>query len=611
MAKSTWIRELVAGARPFVTRSLRGGRARRFAALAWVLLIVTVVCGTWLARGAGALERDFRTAIGAEIHRSLREQREFVVFADSDAEHAMLTREVAQQLATPISIENRRGRDWIVPAGVESLRDAVLAAPNIQHPNREDLLTLQHEAAAVLAAHSLEVGPSTRSGFSWDDANDVVRVRSIIDRDLIPEVVRYQSPLDATATLGLVGLMATLLALVLVLVVAPVLAGIAAAQEAHENTLQPLAGTALRPRQLALGLAIGATAPVLILAAPLMILGSIAALATGGIAAWLALVALAACCAWALALLAQATGLFAGRKRTPAPIAVSLLAVLSTWLLVGLATGFDELGRDNVALITLLPSGAITHLARWTFDFDAAVAPATILLGFYVGVAAAAFVAILVGGLGLLATERRILGRYAPALRQGEALLGAGFLAAIILLALSGYHEDEFWFVGLALLVMPLQIFLMGRVPHGDAPNGTPTVAVAALVGEFWAMIGIYAAIALVARPSGWVTTVLPSTIEIGYALTISALVALRVVAVPAKLGASIWAGFAFVFALICFGVGIARSGSANTPLLVLAELHPILGGVQVALYVVIPWTLITALTPRPVAVATSMASPP
>lgn len=608
MATTSWIDALRVAARPFVTRSLRAGRGRRFVALALVLLVGTVAMGLWLAQGSGPLERRFREGIEVEQRRELREHREFVVFADTDEQAQILAREIEQQRSTGTPV----GRGSMTASGAIWLRAAMAEPVPAGHREHAAFLAIQDRAAELLDRHGADTRVPGRVPFSWYDANDVARVRSILDRELVPAVVRYASPLDVTATSGVVGLLATLIALVLVLGIAPVLAGIAAAQESHENTLQPLAGTALRPRQLALGLAIGACVPVLIVAAPLLVVAAVAAIATTGALAWLALLALMLASAWALTLLAQTTGLFAGRKRTPGPIAVSLLAVLGTWLLVGAAIGFAKLGREDVAMMTLLPSGALTHLARLAFVADVDLTASVPLQdGFRVGVLAATLVAVVLGGLALLATERRILGRHAPPLRRGEALVGSTALSAIVLLALSSFADDLAWFAGLAALVMPLQILLMGRVPNGDAPSGTRSIAIGSLLTDFWAMVGVYAALSLLTRPLGGVLEALPATLEVGYALTIAALVALRVVAAPAKLGASIWAGFAFVFAIVCFGAGVARTDSHHTPLLVFGEIHPLLGVVQLALYVAFPWTLVAALTPRRVAVAPSLATDP
>ena len=64
---------------PFVTRSLRGGRGKRFAALSLGLALLTLLFGVWVGLGRGDVARDARVTIGIEQPIYVREQQEFVI----------------------------------------------------------------------------------------------------------------------------------------------------------------------------------------------------------------------------------------------------------------------------------------------------------------------------------------------------------------------------------------------------------------------------------------------------------------------------------------------------------------------------------------------------
>src|SRR5262245_38114518 len=71
---------------PFVTRSLRGGRGRRYALMSLLIATATALLGFWLALGSGSFEQSLRSEIGLEGSEWERQRREFVVFAHNDLE---------------------------------------------------------------------------------------------------------------------------------------------------------------------------------------------------------------------------------------------------------------------------------------------------------------------------------------------------------------------------------------------------------------------------------------------------------------------------------------------------------------------------------------------
>ncbi|MCA9681529.1 MAG: hypothetical protein KC457_04990, partial [Myxococcales bacterium] len=78
------IAKLPAFALPFVTRSLRGGRGRRYLVFSLVLAGLTMMIGLWIALGRGDFEHQIRVDTGLEHAEHMREQEEFVLFSNED-----------------------------------------------------------------------------------------------------------------------------------------------------------------------------------------------------------------------------------------------------------------------------------------------------------------------------------------------------------------------------------------------------------------------------------------------------------------------------------------------------------------------------------------------
>ncbi|HET6581917.1 MAG TPA: hypothetical protein VFG69_00695, partial [Nannocystaceae bacterium] len=257
-----WIIELRAACLPFVSRSLRGPRLKRSLALSLVLALATCIVGGWIALGDGDFERETRQALRLEKSAQQRGYEDFVMFAYDERTLHRLENERDDLLAGR-PLENVHGE---LRNHVAQAYDTVQSALNVRTVPRQHQ-DLYASALAIDERHPewqerIVVGRG--SGFDWYRPRDIARLQAIVDRDLVPDVALYDSPLGPREAVGLVGLFAGLLSTLLLLVVVPVLVGIAVAQESHENTLQPLCGTSLSPRQIALGLVVGAAAPVLI-----------------------------------------------------------------------------------------------------------------------------------------------------------------------------------------------------------------------------------------------------------------------------------------------------------------------------------------------------------
>jgi hypothetical protein len=595
----SFIESLRIAALPFVTRSLRGHRGRRLAVLSLVLAAITTLAGVFLALGSGELERGIREDLRLEPGRFHRERRELVVIVDDDGVYreAERERELMQErglFAAPPGPMLPRTQQ-----GLLLLRAAVGRGQAVDAPRAHR--ALYGRARALLDEIEAEVSPEFLSArtttFDWRTGVDVELLEQTVAQRGLPRLERYASPLGGRATLGLIGMLASGLLLVLTVVFGPVLVGMAVAQESHDNTLQPIAGTALSARQIALGLLLGALAPIAIVAAPQLVLVVTAGLLGGNPVALLGLLALLVPCMFAVTMLALAVGIFAGRRRGAGAIAITLLAGSSAWLCVGLVLGYDGIGRSDATLITLLPSGGLVHLAREAFVGPARAAVPSAFAGLML---ASAIASLVVGALALRAAERRVPGLFVAPLRRGEALLGSGVLSLLTLLALAQLGESEMVFAALAVMVMPMQVLLMARVPAGDAPTGSGRVDLRSLLGEFAAFVVVHGVLGVVVVGAGFLGDCLElGVIHLGWALLVAALVAIRIVAVPARLPASVWAGFGFVLAIVEFVTGTAQvlDSTGRMSLLPLWRVSPLLALCQLALLVAIPWTLVRAIT--------------
>jgi hypothetical protein len=583
----TLLHRLRFAARPFVTRSLRGPRGRRAVAVAIVLAICSGLAGLWIALGSGQFEHGVRRKLGLEPSMHQRELDEFMVFCHDDVDCRRIERE----------LENTGEGFAMRLDGIALAQSAVAMHGPLVVPADEHA-PLYGRARAALEGRPSTTGATPRRGaFDWKDADDRALLRVVLDAEFRPAVVRYASPLGLSDGIALVGFFAVAMLVLLGTVVGPVMVGIAFAQESHENTLQPVAGTALSPRAIALGMMAGALAPVAIVTVPQLAIAVLSASTSGNPLVFAGFVALLLPCAWALACLSAVVGLYAGRRRGPGLVGIALLAGAGTWALAGTSIGFQALGHVEAALVTMLPSGGLVLAAREAFLGGAEVRHGTLAIGPEWRLFAAAIGAIVVGVLALLAAERRIPGRIAAPLRRIEAMFGSAVLSALTLLAFSQERPTAVVLATLAMMVMPMQLLVMGRVPQGDTPGVRPPVNALRLLGEFASFVALHFALALVIVGPDFVEPLLPATAHLGWALGVAALASLRSVVAPMRLPATLWAGFSFVAAIVTFTTGVAIvTEHGHSPMFALMPLSPWLGAVQVALTVAIPVTLVRAV---------------
>jgi hypothetical protein len=541
-------------ARPFVARALRGPRGRRLLALSVLLTAMSGVLGGWLALGTGEVERELRAAFSLEENTFRQEQSRFVLIADSADEAAALHSELQRRAAglVPGYDETAYRVQNMLDTAELRLRQAAVGEPP------RELRGLQVEAVRTLETWTKSHVPSGsyRAGdyFAWYDADEVRALRSAVAREMTPGVEIYASPLGPLDALRMAGVFAGGALILLLLLAAPVLAGTQMAQETHENTLQPLAGSALRAQELAIGLTAGPLAVVGVLAALLGILGGIG-------------VALAA-----------------------------------------------EMSHRTAGTLALLPQAAASHSLAQAFGLGGEGPAFGAEIDTTVPVIVGALGMLTLAYLGLRALARRVGNTDVVTLRGGEALVGA--IAAMVLVTtanppLDEWRSEEFYLLNLGMLSIPLAILLMMRAPTGDVPPALRRTPVGPLVGEFMAWAALYLALAATMLPHG-AMHVFGHPIAFLYALwflVVTALLSLRVAVAPMTFASRLWTMVCMVMLAIAFGETAAWSRSAqnlyssNPSVFALTELSPLLGFVQAALTIAVPWTLLRALR-RPASVA-------
>jgi hypothetical protein len=611
-------RQLHAASLPFVARTFRGGRKLRYAALSLLLALISCVLGVWLALGSGRLEHELRVGFGLERPKYVQESVDFRIFVEDPRELPAIRRAV-EDMRTPEALARLLlpGADgppghWQVASALEGAVDVVAFAATASTDDPE-LRDLQLRARALQQRLRLPTDSPGRAYMSWHEPDDVTRIRNVVLSELRPEVGEYASPLRPIDAVRVTGLIAGGVVLLMLMLFAPVIAGTQMAQEVHENTLQPLTGTALSARELVVGMSVGPYAAVALLAAPQALLLLAAALAAGHALPALGMLAVAAAGGMFLTMLAQLVGLALGRQRTPGIIGVALLGVLVPLSMFGLALAVDLPSRAT-GMLALLPQAAASHMLLEGF-IPAGTwmrAPGVDVADLQTAVAVGALGMLCFAGLGLRALERRV-GDLAPtALNRGEALLGA--LVSVVLIHLANpwrdlYDPGQFYLLNFGIALVPLATLLMMRVPQGDTPLALRRIPVAALLGEFAAGVALSFAVSFaymgLAR-----FTLLGSPVALFYfawTVLVAGLLTIRVAALPMTLAAKLWAFVCAVGLAVAF---VHCADWAHHPrqdlqhVLEFARVSPLLGVVQAALLVVIPASLLRALR-RPQRVAT------
>ncbi len=594
--------QLRSAALPFVTRVHRGGRLRRFVLLSALLSVLTLILGVWISFGSGSFESEIRQGFDLEESRWEREQFEHLIVVDSVGEESIILAEIQD-----LHYGESDGDYW--SRAQSSYDDAlrfVRQAANDESPR--GFRQLQARAQASLSAHHvLQVVPDADAYytyFSWHDAQQVQRLRTILDANLVPRVEIYESPLTLVDGVRLTGAIASAFLAFLLLVLGPVLVGTQMAQEVHENTLMPLTGTSLRTRELILGLSVGALSIVGILAIPQALILLLTVAFVGYLLPALAgiLVALVGC--FFLSVLAQLVGFALGSRHTPGILGMGMLSFFGVLAMIGAAIGMMP-DRQSIGIFALIPEAATAHLFRssllpdelffnnWhlAHEADFAIAIGTVGIG-------------LLALLGLRALERKVGRQGTSALTRGEGLLGA--LVAIVLISLANpayrnaYNNTETSIlINLALVTLPFAILLMMRTPTPDLGEKRAPPPIGSLLGELFAWTGMLAVLTVGMLPNpGQITDVHPAFVFfLAWYLAVVGLAAIRMVSAPTGLIARTQIGLAAFFALMAFpqmAAALRNTNSAN--LLLFSEISPFLGFVQAAMLVVVPVVLLRSI---------------
>lgn len=567
---------------PFVTRSLRGGRGKRFAALSLGLALLTLLFGVWVGLGRGDVARDARVTIGIEQPIYVREQQEFVIIRtnpDTLPGELLNRQEQARQRGAMLIVEAARAVG----------------------PVREENTQLYADVLA-LAQRSSIVDPNALVGFSWGNPYQVAQLESIVAREGEPEIIDYERMTGVDETLRLLAMLSGGLLFLLATVAAPLLVALQQATERHENTLQPLSGTALGAHELIVGLACGPLAVVTIFAAPLTGLFVLAALATGELAA-LALLPMLAATTLGLVFGAQLLGHLVGTNRTPGLIGVVLLGMLGALALssMGMAAGFDQ--REVIGLPALLPQAGVLGLLGEFFGdpwraaalgFGSSRFDPT-ALDLFVPALVGALGAALLGLLAVRALTRHLEGR-ATLLDASEALFGALVCIVMVNVAIPmleigrPFHQ----LFGLPTLALPFLLLVMARVPVGDVPTKLRRLPLVRLVGEFmaWVMLEVLVA----ALRDGTLAGLHPmSLVGIGWCALVLVMLAARMVATPSRIAGHVWALFCFGVLPFAYGVASVWAFEPGATLM-LFEAPPALTFGSMALFVWVPMSLLRHL---------------
>jgi hypothetical protein len=594
------LRELHAACLPFVTRALRGSARRRFALASALLALTVVLLGMWIGRSPSIPAHDMRVSLGLETSRWELEREAFMVFVHDERERRQLLGQEPNGGA-PRHWSPLRGRSqeaW-------TLLD-VAAGPHVVPPRDQQEL---HERARALRNARIDLAPTdlehrrSAQRFSWWNEQDRARLRAIVDAELVPTVVVYASPLDASATVRIVGGLAAFLSLVLLTVVAPLWVGVQLAQELHENTLQPLTGTALTARQLVVGLVAGPLAPVAIVAVPQLVIVLFTALTAGRVVPAMGAVAMGTAMGAMLVGLAMLTALAVGRRRAPGIVGISLLAVLGIAGLSGLGVGLN-LHAESLGIVAILPGAGPVHLACEAFF------PQVFLSGVHAAaldlrLGLATVGAVVLATLALRALERCVGGTHrSGALTTKEALVASAVLAGLAVAAIPARSSfGETFLVGLAIALVPMQLVLMGRVPGGDAPPQLRRVPIQRLLGEHGLWLGMVLVLALVVEgpPREVRGEAIIGMLHLGWALVVTALVTLRAAAKPTSIIVKVWLVVCLLGVIIEYTTGAMwfMSSPGADAIFPMGAAYPLLGLLQVAMIVWMPISLVRGLATR------------
>lgn len=592
------LREIHAACLPFVTRALRGPARRRFVLGSILLVLSVLLIGAWIGRSPTFAAHDVRVSLGLETSRWEREQSELTIFVEDERERQRVLRQSddgVPSMERYSPLRHRAEEAWVLLE--------VAAGPHVVPPRDEQEL---FERARTLRNARIDLAPldleSRRAyqRFNWWSPQDRQRLRAIVDAQLLPHVVIYASPLDAADTTRLVGALAAAFLLAFFTVIAPLWVGVQLAQELHENTLQPLTGTALTARELVLGLVAGPLAPLAIVAAPQLGLVVLAAATAGRIVPAMGMLVMGAAMGAMLVGLAMLIALAVGRKRAPGIVGIGLLAMLGAAGLAGAAAGL-QLDSHTLSLVTVLPGAGPLHLLSEAFEPQAYLSGGdAAALDLRLGLATMG--AVVLAALALRALERTVGGTHQQgALRPVEAAVAAAVLAMLAVAAIpERASAGEAMIASLVVALVPMQLLLMGRVPGGDVPPRLRRVPIGRLLREHTLWIGLVLMLGFLVEgpPRRVQSEAIVGLVHLGWAVLVTALVTLRGVARPTSILAKLWLMFCLggvMIELITGAMWCLSSPDADM-IFPLGEAHPLLGLLQIGMVLWIPISLVRGL---------------
>jgi len=602
----TRLQQLHGASLPFVARTFRGNRFRRYAAGSILLGVLSVLMGIWLSFGTGEFEQDIRRGLDLEESHWDRDRIEFQVTAHDPYHYEMLLEE-QRRLTAHGNVDDYSQLGSERERAYSTLYTALSIAP----PRGQ-------QALAARATALLEAYPPSRVEPQWHYAQDTrdwqfdwyapaerQRLEAIIDRELQPKVVLYTSPLSVMDSVRLTGAVAGGFVVLLMLIVAPLSTGATVAQEVHENTLQPVLGTRLRPVDIVTGLAASGLALGGLLALPSLGVMLVAGLVGGYLAHMLPLLLLLPAATLLTVLLTALVGFGLGKRWSSGIVATVLTGVLCMLMLFSVGLGMN-LEDEMVGLIAMLPPVGVVHELRELFvpgdnlrfgDTQHA------LVVVCVSVVAYTALAFVIGR----ALTRRVAGRTQPSLTRVEGFIAAATTMALAFAVLPDFknnHAVEVYFVSLGLACVPWMLVLSGRVPVGDGPSSLRTIPLRTIMLELAAYVAGHAIIVTAIFGLGHIPFAPMGAFHLVWALAVMGLLAVRMVAVPTNILGSLFALLclgAIAFEMVSAGVFVAAAvpdayyRHAPHPF-VLFEASAVLGLIQLALTVAIPLLLVRTL---------------
>lgn len=592
---NTLLAKLPAFALPFVTRSLRGGRGKGYASISLLIAVATLLMGLWLALGSGSFEQSVRVEVGLENDEWTRQQNEFVVLTHNSHAFAQAIDEVEQLKQREVFAVTDKSYSEVAEIhehGLQLLSQAAGSAT--RDPSHIEL----RQQARQLLDPQQTMQWTDHERFAWHDRHQLAALERVIERQAIPEVRRYQSPLGWTDALQFVGMLAGAILAACATVFGPLLVAVQQAQERHENTLMPLTGTALSPRELALGLAAGPSSVALIFAAPQLLLYVGCALLVGKVmVAASFLVALAATGLF-MTFAAQLLGHVVGQRRTPGIVAIALMCILGVTWLVGAGTAV-EADLEIAGLAAVIPTLGLSTLLAESFGDHAMAYFATL----HTATLAWSLAALVFAGLTLTVLSHKLEGRQGAPLRPSAALLGALTCIGLVNLAMPvelNHEQGARMYLGLAGLALPFTVLLMARVPVGEEPARMRRVPVGKLLAEFasWGAAHVVVALALTTAPLGH--SLHPVALAwLSWCVVTLGLIAIRMVSYPATILALLFIGFCSASLFMGYAQAlywVIEDKHVIGDVFVMNKISVVLGLVQVAVTVGVPVLLLRSL---------------